>query len=238
MDIKPGDDLAEIIFAAAEKSGIDILEGDILVVAQKVVSKSEGRIVDLAGVKPSKRAVAMGKTHKKDPRLVEIILKESKRIVRARKGVIITETSHGFICANSGVDQSNAGDDRAVLLPVDPDLSAARIRKSLLKDRAKKIAVVITDTFGRPFRNGQTNVAIGVAGLKPIRSYVGTADMYGKKLRVTEIAVADELASAAELVMGKADRIPAAIVRGYAFETAGNRGVESLLRKKERDLFR
>ena len=237
-DIKPGDHLAEIIFAAAEKSGIGILEGDILVVAQKVVSKSEGRIVDLAGVKPSKRAIAMGKTHKKDPRLVEIILKESRRIVRARRGVIITETSHGFICANSGVDQSNAGDDRAVLLPVDPDLSAARIRKSLLKDYAKNIAVVITDTFGRPFRNGQTNVAIGVAGLKPIKSYIGTADMYGKKLRVTEIAVADELASAAELVMGKADRIPAAIVRGYGFERVRNRGGKTLLRKKERDLFR
>ncbi|MDQ5842365.1 MAG: coenzyme F420-0:L-glutamate ligase, partial [Thermoproteota archaeon] len=174
----------------------------------------------------------------KDPRVMELILKESTQILRAKNGLIISETKHGFVCANAGVDQSNVEDGMAVLLPVAPDESASRIQDTVKKKIGKEIAVIITDTFGRTFRNGQTNVAIGIAGINPLKSYVGTYDMYGRKLRVTEIAVADEIASAAELVMGKAEGIPVAIVRGYSFEKASRTSVKSLLRAKERDLFR
>jgi coenzyme F420-0:L-glutamate ligase/coenzyme F420-1:gamma-L-glutamate ligase len=158
--------------------------------------------------------------------------------LRAKNGIIISETKHGFVYANAGVDQSNVEGDTAVLLPVAPDESASRLQDAVKKKVGKEIAVVITDTFGRTFRNGQTNVAIGIAGINPIKSYIGTYDMYGRKLRVTEIAVADEIASAAELVMGKAEGTPVAIVRGYNFEKASRSSVKSLLREKERDLFR
>jgi coenzyme F420-0:L-glutamate ligase/coenzyme F420-1:gamma-L-glutamate ligase len=238
-DIKPGDDLAKMIVHAAEKTGIAILDGDVVVVAQKIVSKAEGRIVNLGDIKPSRKAKELALANHKDPRLVELTMRESRRIIRARKGVIITETNHGFVCANSGIDQSNVrGDSNVVLLPLDPDESALGLKKTVEKFSDKRIAVIITDTFGRPFRNGQTNVAIGVAGMKALRSYVGSLDMYGKKLRVTEIAVADEIASAAELAMGKANRIPVAIVRGCAIESAKSSGVKSLLREKKSDLFR
>jgi coenzyme F420-0:L-glutamate ligase/coenzyme F420-1:gamma-L-glutamate ligase len=180
----------------------------------------------------------MAKEHDKDPRVMELILKESIQILRAKNGIIISETKHGFVCANAGVDQSNVEGDMAVLLPVAPDESASRIQDAVKKKIGKEIAVIITDTFGRTFRNGQTNVAIGIAGINPIKSYIGTYDMYGRKLRVTEIAVADEIASAAELVMGKAEGTPVAIVRGYIFEKASKTSVKLLLRAKERDLFR
>jgi coenzyme F420-0:L-glutamate ligase/coenzyme F420-1:gamma-L-glutamate ligase len=180
----------------------------------------------------------MAKEHDKDPRVMELILKESIQILRAKNGIIISETKHGFVCANAGVDQSNVEGDMAVLLPVAPDESASRIQDAVKKKIGKEIAVIITDTFGRTFRNAQTNVAIGIAGINPIKSYIGTYDMYGRKLRVTEIAVADEIASAAELVMGKAEGTPVAIVRGYSFEKASKTSVKSLLRAKERDLFR
>jgi coenzyme F420-0:L-glutamate ligase/coenzyme F420-1:gamma-L-glutamate ligase len=223
------------MIAAAEQ----IREGDVVVVAQKIVSKAEGRVVDLASVTPSRKAVGLAKVHRKDPRLVEVILRESRRVVRARDGVLITETYHGFVCANAAVDQSNVqGESQALLLPIDPDKSASRIRKEIRRLTGKGVAVVIADTFGRPFRNGQTNVAIGISGMEPIKSYVGTKDMYGKSLRVTEIAVADEVASAAELVMGKAIRVPVAIVRGYEFRPAPRSSIGPLLRSKERDLFR
>ncbi|HEX2014659.1 MAG TPA: coenzyme F420-0:L-glutamate ligase, partial [Nitrososphaera sp.] len=218
-NIKSGDNLGEIITEAVAKNNQEILNGDIIVVAQKIVSKAEGRIVEISTIKPSTEALRLAHEHKKDPRLAEVILQESTRIVRERSGVVITETKHGFICANSGVDQSNIeGEGIAVLLPGDPDRSASRIQDELENETGKKIAVIITDTFGRPFRIGQTNIAIGLSGMKPIKSYIGGKDMYGKTLRVTEIAIADEVASAAELVMGKTDRVPAAIVRGYAFE--------------------
>jgi coenzyme F420-0:L-glutamate ligase/coenzyme F420-1:gamma-L-glutamate ligase len=180
----------------------------------------------------------MAKEHDKDPRIMELIVNESTQILRAKNGIIISETKHGFVCANAGVDQSNVEGDTAVLLPVAPDESASRLQDAVKKKIGKEIAVVITDTFGRTFRNGQTNVAIGIAGMNPIKSYIGTYDMYGRKLRVTEIAVADEIASAAELVMGKAEGTPVAIVRGYNFERASRSSVKSLLRAKERDLFR
>jgi coenzyme F420-0:L-glutamate ligase/coenzyme F420-1:gamma-L-glutamate ligase len=227
-----------MILEAIADSQIEIQNGDILVVTHKIVSKAEGRIVDLACIKPSTKAIRMAKVHDKDPRVMELILKESKLILRAKNGVIISETKHGFVCANAGVDQSNVKGDMAVLLPVAPDESASRIQDSVKKKIGKEIAVIITDTFGRTFRNGQTNVAIGIAGINPIKSYIGTYDMYGRKLRVTEIAVADEIASAAELVMGKAEGTPVAIVRGYIFEKASKTSVKLLLRAKERDLFR
>ena len=233
-DILPKDDLAALILAATE-----LQDGDILVVSQKIVSKAEGRSVDLGTITPSKKATRLARVHRKDPRLVELILRESRKIVRARSGVLITETHHGFICANAAIDQSNVkGESQALLLPIDPDKSAFNIRKEIRRLLGKDVAVIIADTFGRPFRNGQTNVAIGVSGIDPIRSYVGTKDMYGKKLRVTEIAVADEIASAAELVMGKAIRVPVAIVRGYKFKPVRRSSIQSLVRDRSRDLFR
>jgi coenzyme F420-0:L-glutamate ligase/coenzyme F420-1:gamma-L-glutamate ligase len=234
-DIKPHDKIYVFILDAAKQ---DIQNEDVLVVAHKIVSKAEGRIVSLADVKPSRKAVKMGKEHGKDPRVMELILKESVQILRAKQGIVVSETRHGLVCANAGVDQSNVEGDFAVLLPVDPDKSANRLRDEIKKKADKDIAVVITDTFGRPFREGQTNVAIGVAGLTPIKSYIGSWDMYGKKLRVSEIAVADELASAAELVMGKADGVPVAIVRGYKFEKAAKSSAKSLQRSRKQDLFR
>jgi coenzyme F420-0:L-glutamate ligase/coenzyme F420-1:gamma-L-glutamate ligase len=227
-----------VILEAIADSQIEIQNDDILVVTHKIVSKAEGRIVDLARIKPSTKAIRMAKEHDKDPRVMELILKESIQILRAKNGIIISETKHGFVCANAGVDQSNVKGDMAVLLPVAPDESASRIQDAVKKKIGKEIAVIITDTFGRTFRNAQTNVAIGIAGINPIKSYIGTYDMYGRKLRVTEIAVADEIASAAELVMGKAEGTPVAIVRGYSFEKASKTSVKSLLRAKERDLFR
>ncbi len=237
-NIRLYNDLSAVILKAIGDNQIEIQNNDIVVVTHKIVSKAEGRIVDLARVKPSTKAIRMAKEHDKDPRVMELILKESTQILRAKNGIIISETKHGFVCANAGVDQSNVEDGMAVLLPVAPDESASRIQDTVKKKIGKEIAVIITDTFGRTFRNGQTNVAIGIAGINPIKSYVGTYDMYGRKLRVTEIAVADEIASAAELVMGKAEGIPAAIVRGYSFEKASRTSVKSLLRAKERDLFR
>lgn len=237
-DIRLYNDLSAAILEAIADSQVEIQNGDILVVTHKIVSKAEGRIVDLARIKPSTKAISMAKRHDKDPRVMELILNESIQILRAKNGIIISETKHGFVCANAGVDQSNVEGDKAVLLPVAPDESASRIQEAVKKKIGKEIAVIITDTFGRTFRNGQTNVAIGISGINPIKSYIGTYDMYGRKLRVTEIAVADEIASAAELVMGKTEGTPVAIVRGYIFEKASKTSVKSLLRAKERDLFR
>ena len=233
------DDLNTMILeATSQDSQIQIQDGDILVVTHKIISKIEGRIVDLAGVKPSAKAIRMAKEHDKDPRLIELVLKESTRILRAKNGIIITETKHGFVCANAGVDQSNVKGDTAVLLPVAPDRSARRLKDDMKKRTGREIAVIISDTFGRPFRNGQTNIAIGIAGIDPIKSYIGTCDMYGKKLRVSEIAIADEIASAAELVMGKSEGTPIAIIRGYNFERPARSSIKSLLRTRELDLFR
>lgn len=232
--VRLGASLAAVISKALKDNSVDLQKGDILVVAQKIVSKAERRVVDLETVRPSTKALRLAKKLQKDARIVELILQESKEIVIVKNGIIITETRHGFVCANSGVDQSNLGDEdnSAVLLPADPDKSAKRLRNSF------GIAVIITDTFGRPFREGQANVAIGVAGIKPIKSYIGKNDMFGKRLHVTEIAVADEIASAAELVMGKAGGIPLAVVRGYAYEIDMRASSKPLVRKKKADLFR
>ncbi len=238
-DIKRGDNLANVVIAAIKESGISLEDDDIIVIAQKIVSKAEGRSADLKRVRPSQRASRLAKIHGKDPRLVELILRNSTKVIMARQGTIISETHHGFICANAGIDQSNVESESQVMfLPLDSDISARKFKNTIQKALGKDVAVVITDTFGRPFRNGQTNVAIGIAGMNPLRSYIGLTDMYGRKLRVSEIAVADEIAAAAELVMGKTDRVPVAIVRGYTFERLRDARIQTLLRDKKKDFFR
>ena len=242
-DIRPNDELDALILESLEQRQEQIFDNDVLVVAHKIVSKAEGRVVNLEHIKPSVESLKIAEEDGKDPRIMELILDESKEMIRHSNGVIIVETRHGFICANAGVDQSNVEDsvNHAVLLPVDADASANKIRESLREKTAgKDFAVIITDTFGRPFREGQTNVAIGIAGIEPIKSYVGSADMYGKKLRVTEIAVVDEIASAAELVMGKLERVPVVIIRGYKYQKPEKESstVSKLIRPKEKDLFR
>jgi len=242
-DIRPNDELDAVILRSLEQRQEQIFDNDVLVVAHKIVSKAEGRVVNLEHIKPSVESLKIAEEDGKDPRIMELILDESKEMIRHSNGVIIVETKHGFICANAGVDQSNVEDsvNHAVLLPVDADASANKIRESLREKTAgKDFAVIITDTFGRPFREGQTNIAIGIAGIEPIKSYVGSADMYGKKLRVTEIAVVDEIASAAELVMGKLERVPVVIIRGYKYQKPEKESstVSKLIRPKEKDLFR
>ena len=238
-DIKKGYNIGEIVAGKLKEQGDSFQTGDIVVIAQKIVSKSEGMTVPLAKIVPSEFAKEIASETEKDPRLVEVILRETKKIIRMRAGHLITETKHGFICANAGVDQSNVGKGRGyvTLLPKNADASADRIRKSIHQLTGKTVPVIITDTFGRAWRLGHVNFAIGVSGLKPIRDYRGTRDMYGKTLQVTEMAVADELAGASELVMNKADRVPVAIVRGYR-GPKGNGRAKDLLRPEEIDLFR
>jgi len=238
-DVVKGDNLGKLIVSKLAATGKEIRKGDIIVIAQKIVSKAEGRIVTLSRVKPSKFASEISRLSEKDPRQVEVILRESAKIVRMKDGHLITETKHGFVCANSGVDMSNVGkgSDNATLLPADPDKSAATIRSEITKLTGVDAPVIITDTFGRAWRLGHVNFAIGISGMKAIRDYRGTRDMYRHVLRVTEMAVADELASAAELVMNKADRVPVAIVRGYPYRRALGTAKE-LVRPEEIDLFR
>jgi coenzyme F420-0:L-glutamate ligase/coenzyme F420-1:gamma-L-glutamate ligase len=238
-DIKKGDDLGKLIVDKVEDQGEEFQQGDIAVISQKIVSKAEGRVLPLSKIIPSDFAKTIANQTGKDPRQVEVVLRESKKIIRMRAGHLITETSHGFICANAGVDQSNVGAKRnsVTLLPRDSDASAARIRKTIHHTTGKDVPVIITDTFGRAWRIGQVNFAIGVSGMRPIHDYRGTRDMYRRTLQVTEIAVADELAAAAELVMNKADRVPVAIVRGYKAPRGRGR-IKDLIRPEEVDLFR
>jgi coenzyme F420-0:L-glutamate ligase/coenzyme F420-1:gamma-L-glutamate ligase len=239
-DVMPGDKLYDLILHSTISQRLKLTDGDIVVIAQKIVSKAESQIVPLNSLVPSDFALTLAKASGKDPRMTELILRQSKSIIRVSNGVIITETKHGFVCANAGIDQSNIIDshENALLLPDDPDASANQIMKMLRKITNREIAVIITDSFGRPFRNGQTNVAIGIAGLNPVKSYIGEKDMYGKTLKVTEIAIVDELASAAELVMGKSICVPIAIVRGYDYMKSENCSINELIRAKEKDLFR
>lgn len=236
-EVRPGDDLAALIAAAAQRQGLALRDGDVLVVTQKVVSKAEGRLVDPREVEPSAFAQELARNWEKDARQVEVVLRESKRIVRMDHGVIICETRHGFVCANAGVDASNAPGGLLVLLPRDPDASARRIRESLRARTGADVAVIVSDTFGRPWRSGYTEVAIGVAGMRPIVDYVGRLDTHGRELRATWICVADELASAAELVTGKLNRVPAALIRGYA-APKGEGSARELVREAEKDMFR
>jgi coenzyme F420-0:L-glutamate ligase/coenzyme F420-1:gamma-L-glutamate ligase len=237
-EVTEGDDLGRFVIEAAIRAGTGLRSGDVLVVAQKVVSKAEGRVVSLKELNPSGLAREFAETWGKDPRFVEAVLRESRRIVRMDRGMIIAETAHGFICANAGVDASNVpGEDRICLLPRDPDGSAVRLRKGLEERCGAQVAIIVSDTFGRPWREGLTNVAVGIAGLSPLVSYIGQQDPHGHTLRVTELAVADELAAAAGLLMGKLERLPVVLIRGYRFPTAEGHA-RSLVRSAERDLFR
>lgn len=236
-EIQPGDDLGCLVTEGASRQSTPLQSGDLVVVSQKIVSKAEGRLVRLANVTPSPAAQTMARQLSRDPRLIELILRESRRVVRMDKGVFITETHHGFVCANAGVDQSNVEAETAALLPEDPDRSAREIRERIFRLTGLDLAVIIADTFGRPWREGLTDVAIGVAGLVPLKSYVGEKDPAGHVLRATMIAVADELAGAAEIVMGKLARIPAVIVKGFAGERE-EATIKPLLRDPSRDLFR
>jgi coenzyme F420-0:L-glutamate ligase / coenzyme F420-1:gamma-L-glutamate ligase len=223
-EVRAGDDLAELIRAAAE-----LHRGDVLVVAQKVVSKAEGRVVRIEGVEASEQAVELAA--ERDPRELEVVLREAARLVRTRPPLVIAETRHGFVCASAGVDHSNAPEPGTlVLLPVDPDASAWRLSEAL------GVAVIVSDSFGRPFRQGTTDVAVGVAGLRPLLDLRGVRDSAGYELRTTTIAVADEIAGAAELVMGKTSRVPAAIVRGL--DVGGEGTARDLVMPADRDLFR
>jgi coenzyme F420-0:L-glutamate ligase / coenzyme F420-1:gamma-L-glutamate ligase len=236
-EVRPGARIAELVLTAAARQGTPLVGGDVLVVAQKIISKAEGRLVRLGDITPSAIATALARELGRDPRLVETILRESRRIVRMDKGVLIVETHHGWICANAGVDQSNVDLDTVALLPEEPDRSARQFREQVRALAGVDVAVIVADTFGRPWREGLTNVAIGVAGVAALRSYVGERDAAGHTLQATVLAVADELAGAAELVMGKLGGIPAAIVRGLELPVA-EEGAKPLRRDPSRDLFR
>lgn len=236
-EIRPGDPIARLIVEAANRQGTPLAAGDLLVIGQKIVSKAEGRIVRLAAVTPSPAALSIAAELGRDARLVEVILRESRRVVRMDRGILITETHHGWICANAGVDQSNVDLDCVALLPEDPDRSARLTREAIRDLTGVEVAVLIADTFGRPWREGLTNVAIGVSGFAPLRSYLGERDRAGRPLQATILALADELAAAAEPVMGKLDRIPAALVRGLPL-TSSEEGSKPLRRNPARDLFR
>lgn len=236
-EVREGDDVARLIVAAAG-SEPGIRAGDVLVVTQKIVSKSEGRVVRLEDVTPSAEAQRLAAETQKDPRLVELILQESAAIVRQRGPILITETRHGFVCANAGIDASNVGPEGTVcLLPADPDAAAQRIRAAVRDATGADVAVVISDTFGRAWREGHTNIAIGLAGMLPFADYVGQVDAFGYELRVTTICVADELAGAAEMVQNKLDGVPVAIVRGFDYPK-GEGTARMIVRPKENDLFR
>jgi coenzyme F420-0:L-glutamate ligase/coenzyme F420-1:gamma-L-glutamate ligase len=236
-EIEQGCDLARLIADAVKGEEFRVAPGDIFVVAQKIVSKAEGRVVRLDSIVPSERAVLWASEWDKEPRVIELVLREAKRIVRMERGVIVAETWHGFVCANAGVDLSNAGEGTAILLPVDPDGSARMLQSRLGAEFGVEIGVIVSDTFGRPWREGLVNVALGVAGIASLIDYRGMRDANGKLLQATIIAAADELASAAELAMGKSDRVPVAIIRGVRMTTREGSG-RDLIRPAEKDLFR
>ena len=236
-EVSTGDDIATLIAEAARSDDLNLLDHDVVVIAQKIVSKAEGRVVQLDSVEPSMRAREWAKAWDKDARVVEAVLRESKRIVRMERGVLISETEHGFVCANAGVDTSNVGEGSVILLPKDPDESAGRIRAALQKHFGVALAVIVSDTFGRPWREGLVNVALGISGIAPLVDYRGQEDSHGRPLKVTVMAIADELASAAELVMNKTAGIPVAIIRGFDYESS-EASSRALIRTQVLDLFR
>jgi len=237
--IKEGDDIGELICKAAERQGTPIQEGDIIVVTHIIVSRAEGNVIDLDGVTPSDFAKNIATQFNKDPALVEVVLREAKAIVRMGDGHIIAETKHGFICANAGVDRSNVPGERNVApLPMDPDSSARRFRERIRQLTGKDVAVIISDTHGRALRNGEINVAVGIAGIKPIRDRRGETDLFGYTIKVKQTAIADELSSAAELVIGQVDEgIPVAIIRGYPYGKSEEATARDLVRPREKCLF-
>ncbi len=237
-EIEAGTDLGTAISDVAAANGTPIVDGDIVVVTSKIVSKAEGRTVELSSVEPSPFAREWSATWGKDAAITEVVLREAKRIVRQLGPVLITETHHGFVCANSGVDQSSSGaHGRAVLLPLDSDSSARNIRKTL-GTKGANAAVIISDTFGRAWREGQTDIAIGIAGMQPILSYIGQVDPHGHEFQVQALCTADELAGAAELVKGNISRVPVAVIRGYSWEVDETATIAPVLRDQARDLFR
>jgi coenzyme F420-0:L-glutamate ligase / coenzyme F420-1:gamma-L-glutamate ligase len=236
--VVPGDDLGRIIVEGIHENGIGLRDGDVVVVTHKVVSKSEGRLARLSDVNPGRRARSIALELDKDPRIVEVVLRESRRVVRKGHGILITETPHGFVCANSGVDQSNVEEGVLVLLPSDPDGSARRLRRQLESSTKKRLAVVITDTFGRPWRHGQTDVAIGCSGISPMDDgLLGKKDPFGYVLRVSRPAIVDEIAGASELVMKKLSMVPVVVVRGLVY-ARGDEGVRGMVLERGLDLFR
>lgn len=240
-DIKPGDDIAELIINSCIQEGVDIDDGDVIVVSQKIVSKSEGRILDINSLKPSSEAVKLSETTGKDARFIEAVLMESREVVKAAPGHLITITRHGITCANAGIDKSNvSGSENIVtLLPIDPDVSAGKIRRRIEILTGRRVAVIISDTHGRPLRNGQINVAIGLSGINPFKDYRGMKDLAGYTLSIKNIALADEVASAAELVMGQAkEKIPVAIVKGLGVKIEDNHTAGELNMDREKWLFK
>lgn len=233
-DIQPTDDLVELLLSSSKTT---FENGDVLVISQKIISKHEGRVINLESIIPSELSVGIASAYEKDPKLVEVILSESKRIVRMEHGVIIVQTKHGFICANAGVDESNVDENYVTLLPIDSDKSAKILREEIRKKTGKNIAVIISDTFGRPFRLGQTDNAIGISGIESILNYEGKPDTFGKLLRVTATAIVDELCSAAELVMEKTKKSPMAVIKNYKFYSKDDK-ISSLLRSDLDDLFK
>ncbi len=237
-EIEPGADLAGSILRAAADEGHPIVDGDVVVVTSKIVSKAEGRTVELADIEPSQFAREWSAQWGKDPAVTEVVLRESKRVVRQVGPILITETHHGFVCANSGIDQSSSGaHGRVVLLPLDSDESARRIRAGLAAGGVNA-AVIISDTFGRAWREGQTDIAIGIAGMQPILSYIGQVDPHGHEFMVQALCTADELAGAAELVKGNLSRVPVAVIRGHSWEQDDAATIAPVLRDQSRDLFR
>jgi coenzyme F420-0:L-glutamate ligase/coenzyme F420-1:gamma-L-glutamate ligase len=236
-EVTEGADLAQLIASALTAARLTIHDGDVLVVAQKIVSKAEGAVVRLRDVSPSPLATAWGAAWRRDAAVIEVVLSESRRIVRMDRGIILSETHHGFICANAGVDASNVPDGFVTVLPRDPDASAERLQLALSDRFGRRVAAIVSDTFGRPWREGVVNVALGVAGLMPLLDCRGTPDQFGRTLEATVIGVADEIASAAELVMGKRAQTPVAIVRGAAEWLGSGRGTQ-LLRPAAADMFR
>jgi coenzyme F420-0:L-glutamate ligase/coenzyme F420-1:gamma-L-glutamate ligase len=236
-EVAAGADLAELIGRALSACGLALEAGDVVVVAQKIVSKSEGAVVALADVEPSARAREWASAYGRDPAVIEVVLRESRRLVRMERGIIISETHQGFICANAGVDASNVPEGYVTILPRDPDASAARLQATLSARSGVAVAAIVSDTFGRPWRDGVVNVALGVAGLRPLLDYRGGRDPFGRLLQSTVIAIADEIAGAAELVMGKTAGTPVVVVRG-AGEWAGDGTGAMLLRQPSMDLFR
>ena len=237
-EVVEGLDLAAAISAAADAADLALANGDIAVVTSKVVSKAEGRTVELADIDPSPFAAEWSARWDKDPAVTEVVLREATRIVRQGGPVLITETHHGFVCANSGVDQSSSGaSGRLVLLPTDPDASARRIRSGLA-EHGLDVAVIISDTFGRAWREGQTDIAVGIAGMQPIHSYIGQFDLHGHEFKVQAVCLADELAGAAELVKGNISRVPVAVIRGFAWTADDTATIAPVLRDQSRDLFR
>lgn len=240
-EIIGGENLGSLITGAAQNQDTPLQSGDVLVVTQKIVSKAEHRLFDLNDIEPSPLAVNFAHETQKDPRLVELVLRESRSVVRmdSERGIIISETKHGFVCANSGIDNSNVpGDDIVCLLPEDSDRSARAIRNEIKRIAHADVAIVISDTFGRAWRDGHANIAIGVAGMNPVKDYRGTLDVNGVVLKVTTIAAADELAAAAELVTAKAIQVPVALIRGYEYEGMEDATIAPLVRERSKDMFR